>query len=96
VGERAHAAVLIGESGPALETMFRESGLGRTARAATMDEAVARANRFAREALLDRPDGDLATVLLSPAAASFDMFEDYAARGRAFIAAVARLSTEAG
>jgi UDP-N-acetylmuramoylalanine-D-glutamate ligase len=28
--------------------------------------------------------------MLSPAAASFDMFEDYAARGRAFIAAVAR------
>ena len=25
-----------------------------------------------------------ATVLLSPAAASFDMFPDYAARGRAF------------
>ena len=29
-----------------------------------------------------------ATVLLSPAAASFDMFQDYAARGRAFKAAV--------
>jgi UDP-N-acetylmuramoylalanine--D-glutamate ligase len=35
-----------------------------------------------------------ATVLLSPAAASFDMFEDYAARGRAFIEAVDRLETE--
>ena len=32
-----------------------------------------------------------ATVLLSPAAASFDMFADYAARGRAFKAAVADL-----
>jgi UDP-N-acetylmuramoylalanine--D-glutamate ligase len=31
-------------------------------------------------------------VLLSPAAASFDMFEDYEARGRAFKAAVARLA----
>jgi UDP-N-acetylmuramoylalanine--D-glutamate ligase len=31
-------------------------------------------------------------VLLSPAAASFDMFEDYAARGRAFKAAVAALA----
>ncbi len=31
-------------------------------------------------------------MLLSPAAASFDMFEDYAARGRAFIAAVERLT----
>jgi UDP-N-acetylmuramoylalanine--D-glutamate ligase len=35
-----------------------------------------------------------ATVLLSPAAASFDMFVDYAARGRAFKAAVAALQAE--
>ena len=96
VGERAHAAVLIGESGPDLEAMFQSSGLARTARAASMDEAVATAHRLAQEALLDRADGDVATVLLSPAAASFDMFEDYAARGRAFVAAVARLNGEAG
>jgi UDP-N-acetylmuramoylalanine--D-glutamate ligase len=96
VGERAHAAVLIGESGPALEGMFRGAGLDRTERAATMDEAVATAHRVARQALRDRPEGGVATVLLSPAAASFDMFEDYAARGRAFIAAVARLNGEAG
>jgi UDP-N-acetylmuramoylalanine--D-glutamate ligase len=31
-------------------------------------------------------------VLLSPAAASFDMFVDYAARGRAFKSAVAALA----
>ena len=34
------------------------------------------------------------TVLLSPAAASFDMFEDYAARGRAFTDAVVKLGEE--
>jgi len=31
-------------------------------------------------------------VVMSPAAASFDMFVDYAARGRAFRAAVAALA----
>ncbi len=93
VAETAAAAVLIGESGPTLERLFRGAGLARTARANTLDEAVATADAFARDALLDRPEGTVATVLLSPAAASFDMFQDYAARGRAFIAAVARLAS---
>ena len=66
---------------------------GRDARA-TLDDAVARADALAREALAGgrpaRPGP--ATVLLSPAAASFDMFVDYAARGRAFKAAVAALA----
>jgi UDP-N-acetylmuramoylalanine--D-glutamate ligase len=35
------------------------------------------------------------TVLLAPACASFDMFSDYAARGRAFKEEVARLRTDA-
>jgi UDP-N-acetylmuramoylalanine--D-glutamate ligase len=52
-----------------------------------MDDAVARAAGLARAASAD----DAATVLLSPAAASFDMYEDYAARGRAFKEAVTRV-----
>jgi UDP-N-acetylmuramoylalanine--D-glutamate ligase len=44
-------------------------------------------------AALARP-GD--TVLLAPAAASMDLFRDYAARGDAFVAAVHRLSGEGG
>jgi UDP-N-acetylmuramoylalanine--D-glutamate ligase len=85
VAERAHAAVLIGESGPALERLFRERGLATTERAPTLDAAVDRATALAQGL---RPSGGEAVVLLSPAAASFDMFADYEARGRAFKAAV--------
>jgi UDP-N-acetylmuramoylalanine--D-glutamate ligase len=86
------AAVLIGESGPTLEHLLRGAGVAHTVSAGTLDEAVATADALARDALATRPPGTVATVLLSPAAASFDMFEDYAARGRAFIAAVGRLA----
>jgi len=88
VAERVAAAVLIGETADELAAAFSAAGLQRTERAGSMEEAVARATALARE---HTP----ATVLLSPAAASFDMFVDYEARGRAFKAAVARLA-EAG
>jgi UDP-N-acetylmuramoylalanine--D-glutamate ligase len=105
--ERADAAVLIGESGPALAALFRDSGVARVEQAATLEEAVELADAIAREALaelltvdarsagapsLDAAEPILATVLLSPAAASFDMFVDYAARGAAFRAAAAALA----
>jgi UDP-N-acetylmuramoylalanine--D-glutamate ligase len=55
---------------------------------ASLEEAVARAHAAARP-------GDV--VLLAPACSSFDMFEDYAHRGRAFKAEVKRLAErEAG
>ena len=92
VAERAHAAVLIGESGPSLERLFRGAGLAATERAATLEDAVEAADELARAA--GRTSGSTATVLLSPAAASFDMFADYEARGRAFKAAVTRLAGE--
>jgi UDP-N-acetylmuramoylalanine--D-glutamate ligase len=102
VADRATAAVLIGESGPDLEAGFRAAGLGRTERATDLDDAVRRADAIAREVMAasgasgtggrDRGRFETATVLLSPAAASFDMFVDYAARGRAFKAAVAALA----
>ena len=94
VGERAAAVVLIGESGPALERLFRDAGLATSERAATLEDAVEAADALARDAR--RATGATATVLLSPAAASFDMFADYEARGRAFKAAVARLAGEQG
>ncbi|HEV8490055.1 MAG TPA: UDP-N-acetylmuramoyl-L-alanine--D-glutamate ligase [Candidatus Limnocylindrales bacterium] len=97
VGERATAAVLIGESGETLERLFRDAGLARTEQAATLEDAVSRADTLAREAIANPGTGEIgATVLLSPAAASFDMFDDYAARGRAFKAAVAELASGRG
>ena len=95
VAERADAAVLIGESGADLGAAFRAAGLGYTESAVDLESAVAQADSLVRARLAagDRAPG---TVLLSPAAASFDMFVDYAARGRAFRAAVAELARTRG
>jgi UDP-N-acetylmuramoylalanine--D-glutamate ligase len=93
VAERAVAAVLIGESGPDLASRFRDAGTAHVETADGLDEAVQRADALAREALAAAgPGAGPATVLLSPAAASFDLFVDYAARGRAFKEAVASLA----
>ena len=89
--ERAAAVVLIGESAPLLARELEAAGHRHVERAATLEEAVARADGLARGAAGER---GTATVLLSPAAASFDMFVDYAARGRAFRAAVRDLATQ--
>lgn len=43
------------------------------------------------EAVIEAYHSDVDAVLLSPAAASFDMFENYAARGNAFVAIVKEL-----
>jgi UDP-N-acetylmuramoylalanine--D-glutamate ligase len=93
VADRAIAAVLIGESAPDLERRFRAAGLGTIERAGTLEAAVDTADALARGAI---GAGGQATVLLSPAAASFDMFEDYEARGRAFKDAVRALAERAG
>jgi UDP-N-acetylmuramoylalanine--D-glutamate ligase len=85
-GERLTAAVLIGETGPQLEELFGAARVPQLERAATMDEAVQRATRIARKVAP-------AVVLLSPAAASFDMFRDYEDRGAAFKAAVAGVAS---
>jgi UDP-N-acetylmuramoylalanine--D-glutamate ligase len=93
VAERAAAAVLIGESAAVLDALFVTSGLATIRRAGSLEAAVDIATGLAKE--LAGLDGR-ATVLLSPAAASFDMFADYEARGRAFKAAVGRLAASAG
>jgi UDP-N-acetylmuramoylalanine--D-glutamate ligase len=70
------AVVLIGETADELERLIAGRVPGH--RAASMDAAVGLAAAAAEP-------GDV--VLLAPAAASFDMFVDYAARGEAFRAA---------
>jgi UDP-N-acetylmuramoylalanine--D-glutamate ligase len=89
VAQRVTAAVLIGETAAELEAAFADAGLARIERADSMASAVVRATALARA---EAP----ATVLLSPAAASFDMFVDYEARGRAFKDAVAALAHAEG
>jgi UDP-N-acetylmuramoylalanine--D-glutamate ligase len=78
--ERRATVVAIGEAAPLMEDAF--VGAATVARAGSMAEAVRTALAAAA------PDG---SVLLAPACASFDMFENYAARGRAFKAEVAAL-----
>lgn len=94
VAQGTSAVVLIGESGRMMAELFSSAGHERIERADSLGDAVLRADAIARELLADAGPADLATVLLSPAAASFDMFVDYAARGRAFKTAVAALAGE--
>lgn len=83
IAQRCRAVVLIGETADELERLI--GGRVPVERAESMDEAVQIAARRAHP-------GDV--VLLSPAATSFDMFADYAARGDAFRAAVGRIGQE--
>jgi UDP-N-acetylmuramoylalanine--D-glutamate ligase len=77
--------VLIGEAADAMEGAL--GGEAPVSRAPSMEEAVAAAREIARE-------GDV--VLLSPACASFDMFDDFEHRGRVFKEAVGRLVDKSG
>jgi UDP-N-acetylmuramoylalanine--D-glutamate ligase len=73
VQENVRAVVAIGESAEKVRAAF--APIVPVEPAASMGEAVRAARRLARP-------GDI--VLLSPACASFDWFEDYEHRGRVF------------
>ena len=85
IAGRCRAAVLIGETADELAGLLADRL--PVVRSRSMGDAVAAAAGAARP-------GDV--VLLAPAAASFDMFVDYAARGEAFRTAVAELSPDGG
>ena len=80
IAVRARGLVLMGETADELQGLIGDRV--PVFRASSMPEAVSLAASLARP-------GDVA--LLAPAAASFDMFDDYAARGDAFRASVAAL-----
>ena len=78
---RVARAYTIGEAGPVFARLLRDAVA--VEEAGTLDAAVASAAQHARA-------GD--TVLLSPAAASFDQFADYEERGRRFRSLVEALA----
>ena len=82
VAKHARAVVLIGRDAGLIATAIAASGVP-VLRAQTMDEAV-------RMSFQASEPGD--RVLLSPACASFDMFNDYAHRAQVFIDAVRALA----
>jgi UDP-N-acetylmuramoylalanine--D-glutamate ligase len=83
LAERGKGVVAIGEAKPMVRRALAD--VVPVVDAESMSEAVAKALDLAR------PDG---VVLLAPACSSFDMFVDYADRGRAFKEAVRRLTSE--
>ncbi len=83
IGGRLRALVLIGEAAEQIARSLDDGQLP-IRRADSMREAVAVAAQLARS-------GDL--VLLSPACASFDMFDNYQHRGDVFVRAVRELAS---
>ena len=82
---RAKAVVAIGEARPLVREALADAV--DVHEAGSFEEAVATAFELAKPA---------GVVLLAPACASFDMFRDYAERGRRFKEEVARLARQAG
>jgi UDP-N-acetylmuramoylalanine--D-glutamate ligase len=81
IARHARHLILMGDTADLIEASARAAGFSAITRAGSMEEAVSAAIRQAHK-------GD--AVILSPACASFGMFEDFEARGAAFRQAVRR------
>ena len=78
--QKTKAAVLMGVTGKKIYEILKNTGYtGRIETACSMEDAVKKAHSLAE-------NGD--TVILSPAAASFDMFKDFEERGEKFVECV--------
>jgi UDP-N-acetylmuramoylalanine--D-glutamate ligase len=86
VARYARAVVLIGRDAPVIRQAIESAGVALVD-AESMEAAVAQANQRAHA-------GD--AVLMSPACASFDMFDNYEHRARVFCAAVQELALGMG
>ena len=86
VARHARAVVLIGRDAPLIRAALAQTGVPLL-EASSMTDAVVRAAGLAQA-------GD--AVLMSPACASFDMFDNYEQRAHAFVAAVQALADEVG
>jgi UDP-N-acetylmuramoylalanine--D-glutamate ligase len=86
ISRYARAAVLIGRAAPQLRAVLEHTGV-------TLRDAGSMAQAVEQSSELAKP-GD--AVLLSPACASFDMFDNYEHRARAFVAAVKDLAHACG
>ncbi len=73
--ETVKAAILMGATAPVIEAAIREHGDLPIARVASMEEAVATADRLSQS-------GDI--VFMSPASASFDLYKNFEERGEHF------------
>ena len=82
LASKIHTVVVLGDTAEQIERALRAVGFESILHAKTFEEAVLLARSCARE-------GE--NVLLSPACASFDMFQDYEERGRVFKEIVSRL-----
>ncbi|MCS6859807.1 MAG: UDP-N-acetylmuramoyl-L-alanine--D-glutamate ligase [Abditibacteriales bacterium] len=82
IAQRCKGVVLIGEAAPAIADAARRAGFEPIQFSRTMDDAVRKAFDAAK------PHG---VVLLSPACASFDMFQSYEHRGNEFKRVVAEI-----
>ena len=87
VAQRAAAVIVIGETADEFAAAFSAAGAQHIERARDLEEAVRPGDATARAL-------GGGTVLLSPAATSFDMFVDYAARGTAFKEIVRKIAAE--
>src|SRR6185295_3110758 len=83
IRERVKQVILIGAAGDKIAAQL--AGSSEMSRARSMQEAVLKAMEVATA-------GDI--VLLAPACASFDMFDNYEHRGRVFKEAVYKLASK--